>query len=29
MLSEENEKFVEFGVGGLCNYCVGMAIQYV
>ena len=22
MLSEPNEKFVEFGIGGLCNYCL-------
>jgi hypothetical protein len=23
MLSEQNEKIVEFGIGGLCNYCLG------
>ena len=24
MLSEENEKYVEFGIAGLCNLCIGM-----
>ena len=23
MLTEDNEKFVEFGIGGLCNSCLG------
>ena len=23
MLTEESEKFVEFGIGGLCNCCLG------
>lgn len=23
MLSEDNEKYVEFGMSGLCNFCLG------
>ena len=23
MLTEENEKFAEFGIAGLCNLCIG------
>ena len=24
MLSEENEKYVEYGIAGLCNMCIGL-----
>ena len=27
MLSEPNEKFVEFGIGGLRNYCLGRCFK--